>query len=390
MSEPAAPLITFIPWSQNGEGLNGELTEAYITSFTMGQVIPKAYQPVEIRVGEDGRFAVLGAGGIVIDVIGGIGESSKTPVEKGGRILDFITLQDSYIILRNNKEIILEKVEMDGAVQWTRTITNEDLKDADQLLWNGKQLFLTSGRSKADLLEINTGNGKTIRKIERDAGGKPSVLLSGDRVLTVAYFPEERKRGISVYDLNAGTEKARPFDDQWYGSLATAIGVDDQERVTMFTIPAFGAETGLLRLDNEGEVNARLRTIGFAPGPENKAIFYGGFNDGKLTVQRYNSRSMQRSWDIPESLLKEEPKGRFEYGGLDEAQKHQFYFRDGMGYYHTVLSCGLDGKVELRKFEADEVITRMQPASTWLVQGDGSVLIPVTTVDGLSILKVEF
>ncbi len=406
MSEPTAPLVTFIPWSPGGAGLHGELTEAYVTSFTMGQIIPKAHQPLDLWVVGQGKYgvgaqrenvaraqekyAILEAGGAAIVGLNGDNNTTfRTQLDQGGRILDFIALKDSYLLLRKQKEIFIERVEMDGAMQWSRFLSDDDLKDADQLLWNGQRLFVTSGRSQADLLEIDPGTGNTIKKIVRDAGGKPSVLIAGDRVLTVAYFPEARKRGISIYDLNTGEEDARPFDNQWYGPLATAIGADDQNRVTMFTIPAFGAETGLLRLDGEGKLDNKWRTIGFATGTDHKAIYSGNVRDNKLTVQRWQSKSMEISWEIPVDLLKEAPKGRFEYAGPDASQSHQFYFRDDMGYYHSALSCGSDGKVEVRKFAEGEIITRMQPASTWLVQSDGAVLIPVTSAKGLSILRIE-
>ncbi len=391
MALPAASSILFIPWSQDSEGLKGQLNPAYQAGFDTGEPHPKSHDAFWFRQGAKGNFYLVDAwGGPEITIVSKEGSIlGKSPLPPKTHLVDFAVVNGGYILLKKFKGIVLERIEMDGTIQWSRSISSEELEDADQILWNGKRLFLTSGRSQADLLEINIKSGDIRDKIVRNIGGAPSVLLSDNRVLTVAYFPDLRKRGISVYNLKSGTENSKPFGDEWYGALATSLGADDQERVIMYTIPAFGAENGLARITPDGAMDKRLNGNGFVADPQNRVVYAGREENGQLMVQPLGNSGAKSSWQVPVPIS-DEKEGRFEYGGPQENGAHVFYFRDGNGQYKAALHCQSSGQVEVTNWTGSEVITRMQPTSTWQVQGNGSVLIPVSSSEGLSILKVDF
>ena len=390
MTEPADPQALFIPWSEDGKGLKGELTEAYITSFVMEEIIPMAHKPFHFRVDHSANYHFLAFGGSEITEVDGKGKTvGSTPLPSDqGRVLDYVPHGDGYWILYANGPSLVLVSKGVGQIEGVNSeIGSYKLADPDQILYNGTSLYLTSNRSQANLLQIDPEDGSILQTIERKVGGKPSAYLSDERILTVAYFPDHKARGISIRHLKTGEEKALPFGDQWYGPLVTAFGADDQARITLFTNPAFGGNTGLLRLDDKGVIDGKLETEGLAqPG---STLFSGQQYEGRLTVQVPGSRIPVKVWDLPEEL-KKQAKNRYEYAGPNENGAHVFYQRDEMGYYKNVLTCSDDPKISVRRFEKGEVITRMQPTSTWQVLGDGSLLIPITTPEGLQIIKFSF
>lgn len=323
---------------------------------------------------EDGAILAFGPDGCF---------AGRTPLSPRA-VTDFAAGVDRYhCVFRERTGGGLVSVDRAGAVAWRR----EDLdRSVDRVVLTPRGLFACARSAPERLVHLDPSTGATVRELELEHEAIRPFAAPDGALVAATYFPEARRRGVLVLDPETGKEAARVGDKELYGTLLSIFGTDAEHNVYLYGATLGDRSPSLFVVGADAQVRLRAPFDALlASGSGRRAVmarFTG--SDLHLTWSGEGGQTVQVAW--PERLRARVPEGV----ALVEADEERAIFdlRGEGGPTERVALRLATGALEPVS-AAGAVVHGMQPVTTWQVGADGRVHVPVTSEEGVSVVRLE-
>lgn len=383
--------LVFIPFGEASGQVPASFIDAFPAGFAARPNLVQVPAPVHLRLGAHEQLLVADAAGqrlLCFDAAGQFLQQYALPGQ--GDLLDFAAYGDGWLLLREGQGgALLTYVQADGVAAWQTLVPEESLEDARQVIVDGTQVFLAGHRDGSPLRRIDPQTGALGEAYSRGNSAGQLYPAAEKTWASMAWWPASSQRGIAYLRPGAATPEGMPFAPAWQNSLRCLFGADAASRLYLYRIPALAGAEGLLRLTPRGEVAGELALRGIVVGSDGESLAYFSVSDdvfsrhdrtadGSIQVAEYPLTAEQRAalgnqpWA---AVLQDDGALRLDLAG-------------NLGYGSSLTFQG--ASVQASALEAGVRAGRMQLAASWQVTRQGAVIIPVTTPEGIALVRVEF
>lgn len=270
-----------------------------------------------------------------------------------------------------------------GAAVWRRT----DLEaGADRLVLARSGLFVAASTRPGALIEIDPATGETRRRHELPHEAIDPVAAPDGAIVAAAYFPEERRRGVLVYEPATGKAAASAAGPELYGTLLGVIGATAAHELIVHGPLRGDPRAWLFTIGPDAQVRRRIGLDALlAPQPGD--VVAGRFGDGALVLDGKGA-GLPATILLPEALR----SISVERLTLVEADPRRIVVDvrnpDGVTAERRALDAATGQLAPVVTGGAPALVPGMQPRATWQVAADGRVLVPVVSEAGLAIVAI--
>jgi len=218
------------------------------------------------------------------------------------------------------------------------------------------------------------------------------VYMDGEgKLYYVRYLPAIRKRGWTSYDPQTRKEHVVPCDDSLYGFLAMPIAVDEQGQA----YAVMGMH--IVCLDKKGSPLWQEHIDNIIIDEEKSIIYTSSFTTSDSTAEVVVRESAdggefrrELTLALPPHLV--EPGERWQLIYTDSEGKYYIYGgetpqKDGTLVVYSSLGALEDVPTPVPDVHLRE--NRLQAASTWSIDSQGNVYLPLLGSTGLHIIELS-
>ncbi|WP_428267680.1 hypothetical protein [Haliangium sp.] len=387
MTESTFQVLLFHPWAPSRA-----LVDVDRPGYYAGGQIRQAPAPVLLAADRAGRVAVFDPPAVALTVYDGRGArvcEVAVDTEAHGPVVHLaLAGNGAWLLHQGGPAQRLRKVDCSGQVLVDVDVPSEASTRVDRVALAPERVYLASSEASGPLLALDPDTGRVLAEHQVPHPGRRPAPLPDGRVLFASYFPDQNRRGVSIFDPETGREQPYVFHAAWHGPLLGFLGADARARLYLFASRQFSDEPGLYTLSREGAELARLPFIELVTSPEGDMIGVWSVEGGRGRVRRLDRAGGAGAGEAGAVELSAKPD-ELSLTGLTAAGAFIF---DEMGENHLV---GARWSVVPSERAPTPValgenytVTAQQHIDTWLVSPTGQVLIPVTTPRGVAVVAV--
>ncbi len=380
MSESTFQVLLFHPWAPSRA-----LVDIDRPGYDAGAQIRQTPAPVLLATDRTGRIAIFDppAGALTVyDADGTRAHEVAVDIAAHGAVVHLALAEDgAWLLHEGDKARRLRKVDGSGHISVDVDVPPEKLARADRIVLAPERLYVSASATPGPLLALDPNSGQVQAEYEVPHPGRRPAPLPDGRVVFATYFPDDNRRGVSVFDPEAGREAPHVFDAAWHGPLVGFLGADAHARVYVFTSRQFSDRAGLYALSHEGGELARVPFVELVVSPAGDMIGAWSVTDGRIRVRRLDQTGDAQRVELASapdklSLTGLTADGAFIFDELGENLS--------VGARWSVVP-GQGGPTPVSLGER-YTVTATQHIDTWQVSATGRVLIPVTTPRGVAVV----
>lgn len=393
-------LRTTTAWESLG-GLKPGLTTAPMSSIAVRRPASSVRVPIRIRPASTGGIDLLvrepsaGQESAVIartSSSGGLDDvfavGPPLPGDTGWRIADFVGDGESVLLLdavRNRT--CLRKVNRVGDALWTRWLGESDFPGGAtdfSLLTDGRsRVFLTAGSGSGRVVAV-ADDGSLNRYADWAGQDGPIFMDRRGHLHAVRYLPEARRRAWASYDPDGRHETVAVGSADSYAALANPLGAGPGGEAYAVD----GWTLTVLRADGETDWTKRLDSI--VVTSDGTLYVSAELPPGMVSVERWT-----RSGELHDTIRLRIPAeflGRNSTWRLVDADdQHLTVVGGATSTQEPVIVRYQAGGTLVRHDRAPadlgDIEQQLQEPSTWVVDNDGMVILPVLGPGGVSIVE---
>ena len=349
-------LAALLPWD---EALAPVLEPYPSFSWSVPEHTRMVRAPVPLRVDREGGLHLLGDAMTILHYDGHGAPLGRTPVPQ--RVRDFgCDSAGNCIVLEADR---VRALDARGRERWSLT------GGYDKVLLHLGHLYLPDTRG-GTVTEVDAETGEAGRDLSM-APGASAPFLGGGRLLSVVYDEQRNRRGIAALDLDAGAASGLDGDLEHFPWLVYPFGADGASRLYVWS----DGQVARITLRGAIEIVGAVDGVAVRDG----AVFTSHGVDGHVVVSG------------PDRTVR-----------LDAPSEMRLIHLDTAGRWYLVGGEAPDSAGELRIYSPDGVLESAGPPpedlaaidcrvpvhDAWQVDAHGAVLIPVTTPDGLAVVRL--
>jgi hypothetical protein len=390
MDDHSGPLelVAIVAW----DDAEGRIPMAVEDYPSMAWITPeqtrRVRSPVRLRLDPSGGFHLLGESGDLVHLDAAGRAFGRTPlVGAGSSIVDYACDPggDCLLLERLDQggQLVnrLRRLDRTGRERWSRVgPRSRQLEPASftgtfsKILWDGgANCYLPAEWHGSGVVELAADTGELGRTLHQRAGaGAP--FLAGGRLVSAFLDPAANRRGIAVLDPGSGQSAEHLGGDEHFAWLVYPFGADALARLYVWR------EGRIARLSLEGD----LEVLGALDGVAMRAgegVVFSSHASGAGVVVTGGGAPLTLPLPPDFRLVHVDDEGRYHLVGGEEpgsAGEVRVYTRRG----EPVAShSAADGQLWATE-------DRLPPHGHWQVSGQGDVLIPLVTPQGVAIVRL--
>lgn len=385
-------LLALLPWDDPRRGIASDLQDWPAFAWVDPRRLRKVRAPVRVRVDAANGLHLLGTARELVH-LGSDGEiAGRTPLspEPERRIVD-------YACEASGRCIVLEKIggagqqvnrlrrvggSEDGA--WSRTgpssTTPPDFAalfgDFSQVLLDetNRRLYLQAKHEPA-IAELDAETGAVVGTLALPEGGG-RAFLAGGRLGCVVLNPAGNLRGIWRFDLERREAVEHPGTAEHFAWLVYPFGMDEASRIYAWR------EGRIARISFEGTLEEIFAISGVAVRAADKAVFTSRAVNGAVRIAGTGiGTDVELELAAPPDfrLIAIDAKGRYHLLGPETPAADA---------RRLVFSADLRLETDAPMPELPTIECRLPTYDLWQVDRSGRVIFPVTTPEGLAVLRL--
>ncbi len=421
ISNSGFDILVSIPWGEGPDKVQPRLLDYPNFSLVAPEQMRKVYAPLRVRLdGKNGIHLLNDDNRDVEDeyrlyvthfgpdgtLRGRTPLPGSRPETENRRIVDFAVDEDSNsYVLESFKEgdvfhNRLFKLNEDGDVVWeVKGLRTQDTCDFAKLtgeftkllIDSQSRLYLTCGTNPHLLARIEDDTGAVLETYSTSQIGDKAFMDGHGRVIGVAYFPEENRRGLSSFDPSSGEERITMGSGETYGLLLYPFGVDDDMNIYVYRLPRQEETSAIVKISFEGEVVHTEPLKDALVRPEDNTIFTHYYQNETVEISAYDQDGERRQWSfsLPEAYRSGRPESQ-KLIRADHRNRFYIFTGEGPGVPGKLLILSEDGNLEEETASSSDLLSlesTLQHFSHWQVDGEGRVYLPITGPDGFKIVR---
>ncbi|HEV8483542.1 MAG TPA: hypothetical protein VGV87_08345 [Blastocatellia bacterium] len=417
-SEPTFEVFSSIPWGHRNTDIPLAIEDYPAYAFASPDQMRKVRTPVRIRLGTQGRLHALADASarpatpfiLHLDAAGQV--LGKTPLSGNDQdsveviILDYVVDADTNCYLlehvrsreANQSNNRLRMINRDGVPGWSRIgpISEEEFDFHElsgsfhRLLMDGNScLYLPATRHAGAIAEIDRDTGAVARVHTSEKFSDKLFMNERGTVIYILYFTDLNLRGLGLFNLEEGNVATLVGDEELYGWLLYAIGVDASPDVYAWR------ESCVARISFDGRISPIAEFDNIVVRSNDQAVFLSRLRvDGeKALVVQVNRGSALGGPDSLELRLPQDVSGghAWELIHVDEQEQYYVYGGEEPARVGTLLVYESDGSLKETISPPVDLLTlesRLANYSFWQVDSLGRVYITVTDASGLRVVRL--